>query len=141
MKLKNLMLTLLVAFAAMPLAAQLENGKIYRFVNRANTNIAMEATSPTDIYGTAKTDNYSHLWLAEVHPNNSEAWTLRSLGNGLYVKPMGTSTGWTFSATKSSSNALYCLNTTGSYYTFNSKNRLVKLHSACSCCHPCGSLS
>ena len=124
MKLKNLMLTLLVAFVAMPVAAQLENGKIYRFVNRANTNIAMEATSPTDIYGTAKTDNYSHLWLAEVHPNNSEAWTLRSLGNGLYVKPMGTSTGWTFSATKSSSTVLFCVNTTGDYYTFNSKNRI-----------------
>ena len=124
MKLKNLMLTLLVAFVAMPVAAQLENGKIYRFVNRANTNIAMEATSPTDIYGTAKTDNYSHLWLAEVHPNNSEAWTLRSLGNGLYVKPMGTSTGWTFSATKSSSTVLFCVNTTGNYYTFNSKNRI-----------------
>ena len=124
MKLKNLMLTLLVAFVAMPLAAQLENGKIYRFVNRANTNIAMEATSPTDIYGTAKTENYSHLWLAETHPSSKDAWTLRSLGNGLYVKPMGTSTGWTFSATKSSNTALYCLNTTGNYITFNSKNRM-----------------
>ena len=124
MKLKNLLLTLLVAFVAMPMAAQLESGKIYRFVNKANTNIALEATSPTDIYGTAKTDNFSHLWLAEVHPTNSEAWTLRSLGNGLYIKPMGTSTGWTFSATKSSSTALYCLNTTGNYYTMNSKNRM-----------------
>ena len=124
MKLKNLMLTLLVAFVAMPLAAQLQNGKVYRFVNRANTNIAMEATSPTDIYGTDKTGNYSHLWLAETHPNNKDAWTLRSLGNGLYVKPMGTSTGWTFSATKSNSTVLYCLNTNGNYYTFNSQNRI-----------------
>ena len=124
MKLRSLLLTLLIACIAMPMAAQLQDGKIYRFVNRANTNIAMEATSPTDIYGTAKTENYSHLWLAEVHPTNSEAWTLRSLGNGLYVMPKGTSTGWTFSATKSNSTALYCLNTTGSYYTFNSKNRM-----------------
>ena len=124
MKFRKLLLTLLVAITALPMAAQLQNGKIYRFVNRADTNIAMEATSPTDIYGTAKTSNYSHLWLAEVHPTNSEAWTLRSLGNGLYIKPMGTSTGWTFSATKSSSTALYCLNTTGNYYTMNSKNRM-----------------
>ena len=122
MRLKNLLLTLLVAFVAMPLAAQLQNGKIYRFVNKADENIAMEATSPTDIYGTAKTMNYSHLWLAETHPNNSEAWTLRSLGNGLYIVPKGTSTGWGLSATKSSSTVLYCINTSGDYYTFNSSN-------------------
>ncbi|MBR4065630.1 MAG: hypothetical protein IKJ97_02655, partial [Bacteroidaceae bacterium] len=122
MKLKNLLLTLLVAFTAMPLAAQLENGKIYRFVNKANTNIALEAASTTDIYGSAMGDRYSQYWLAETHPDNSEAWTLRSLGNGLYVVPRGTSTGWTFSASKNSSTVLYCVNTNGNYYTFNSKN-------------------
>ena len=122
MRLKNLLLTLLVAFAAMPLAAQLENGKIYRFVNKANTNIALEAASTTDIYGSAMGDRYSQYWLAETHPNNSEAWTLRSLGNGLYVVPRGTSTGWTFSASKNSSTVLYCVNTSGNYYTFNSVN-------------------
>ena len=122
MRLKNLLLTLLVAFVAMPLAAQLQHGKIYRFVNKADTNIAMEASSTTDIYGTAKSNRYSHLWLAETHPNNSDAWSLRSLGNGMYVKPMGTSTGWTFVAQPSSSTVLYCLNTSGNYYTFNSTN-------------------
>ena len=122
MRLKNLLLTLLVAFAAMPLAAQLENGKIYRFVNKANTNIALEAASTTDIYGSAMGDRYSQYWLAETHPDNSEAWTLRSLGNGLYVVPRGTSTGWTFSASKNSSTVLYCVNTSGNYYTFNSVN-------------------
>lgn len=122
MRFKNLLLTLLVAFIAMPLAAQLENGKIYRFVNKADTNIAMEASSTSDIYGTAKSDKYSHLWLAETHPNNSGAWSLRSLGNGLYVTPRGTSTGWTFSAKPSSSTVLYCINTNGNYYTFNSVN-------------------
>ncbi len=122
MRIKNLLLTLLVALTATPLAAQLEDGKIYRFVNKANTNIAMEASSPTDIYGSAKSERYSHLWLAEKHPNNSEAWSLRSLGNGLYVVPRGTSTGWTFSAQKSSNTVLFCINTTGDYYTFNSVN-------------------
>ena len=122
MRIKNLLLSLLVAFTAMPLAAQLEDGKIYRFVNKADTNIAMEASSPTDIYGSEKSDRYSHLWLAEKHPNNSEAWSLRSLGNGLYVVPRGTSTGWTFSAQKSASTVLFCINTDGDYYTFNSVN-------------------
>ena len=122
MKFKNLLLTLLVAFTAMPLAAQLEDGKIYRFVNKANTSIAMEAASTTDIYGTAIGDRYSQYWLAEKHPSNSEAWSLRSLGNGLYVVPGGTSTGWTFSASKNASTVLYCVNTSGNYYTFNSVN-------------------
>ncbi len=125
MKFKNLLLTLLVVFAAMPLAAQLEHGKVYRFINKADTNIAMAASSTTDIYGSAKSDKYSHLWLAEVHPNNSSAWSLRSLGNGLYVKPMGTSTGWTFANTPSSSTVLYCLSTGGNYYTFNSRNQIT----------------
>ena len=123
MRFKNLLLTLLVAFVAMPLAAQLQDGKIYRFINKANTNIALEAASTTDIYGSAKGDRYSQYWLVEKHPTNSEAWSLRSLGNGLYVVPRGTSTGWTFSASPNASTVLYCINTTGSYYTFNSANR------------------
>ena len=122
MRFKNLLLTLLVAFTAMPLAAQLQDGKIYRFVNKANTDIALEAASTTDIYGSARSDRYSQYWLAEKHPNNDAAWSLRSLGNGLYVVPRGTSTGWTFSASNNSSTVLYCVNTNGNYYTFNSKN-------------------
>ena len=122
MRFKNLLLTLLVAFAAMPLAAQLENGKIYRFVNKANTDIVMEASSPTEIYGSVNNDSYAQYWLAETHPSNSEAWSLRSLGNGLYVTPAGTSAGWTFSVKPSASTVLYCINTEGNYYTFNSAN-------------------
>ena len=124
MKFRKLFLTLLVAIMAVPMFAQLEHGKVYRFVNKADTNIAMAASSTTDIYGSAKSDKYSHLWLAEVHPNNSNAWSLRSLGNGLYVKPMGTSTGWTFANAPSSSTVLYCLSTGGNYYTFNSRNQV-----------------
>ncbi len=123
MKLKHLLLTLLVTFAAMPLAAQLENGKIYRFINKADENIAMEASSPTEIYGTAVSDNYAQYWLAETHPNNSAAWSLRSLGNGLYVTPApGTSAGWGFSVKNNNSTVLYCINTNDDYYTFNYAN-------------------
>ena len=122
MKFKNLLLTLLIACVAMPLAAQLESGKIYRFVNKADASISMEASSPTDIYGAKTGDRYSQYWLAEKHPSNNDAWSLRSLGNGLYVKPMGTSTGWTFAVQPSSSTVLYCLSTGSNYYTFNSTN-------------------
>ena len=122
MKFKNLLLTLLIAFTAMPLAAQLESGKIYRFINKADANIALEASSPTDIYGAKIGDRFSQYWMAETHPNNAGAWSLRSLGNGLYVVPRGTSTGWTFASKPSNSTVLYCVNTGGSYYTFNSAN-------------------
>ncbi len=122
MKMKKLLLTLLIAFTALPLAAQLESGKIYRFINKADTNIALEASSPTDIYGAKIGERYSQYWLAEKHPNNADAWSLRSLGNGLYVAPRGTSTGWTFAAQPSNSTVLYCVNTEGNYYTFNTAN-------------------
>ena len=131
MKFKNLLLTLLIAFTAMPLAAQLESGKIYRFINKADANIALEASSPTDIYGAKIGDRFSQYWLAEKHPNNADAWSLRSLGNGLYVAPRGTSTGWTFASKPSNSTVLYCVNTGGSYYTFNSANN----SSGSSCMH------
>ena len=131
MKFKNLLLTLLIAFTAMPLAAQLESGKIYRFINKADANIALEASSPTDIYGAKIGDRFSQYWMAETHPNNAGAWSLRSLGNGLYVVPRGTSTGWTFASKPSNSTVLYCVNTGGSYYTFNSANN----SSGSSCMH------
>ena len=122
MKLKKLLLTLLIAFTALPMAAQLESGKIYRFINKADENIALEASSPTDIYGGKIGDRFSQYWLAEKHPNNAGAWSLRSLGNGLYVVPRGASTGWTFAAKPSGSTVLYCVNTEGNYYTFNTAN-------------------
>lgn len=103
--------------------AQLESGKVYRFINKADTNIALTAASTTDVYGIKKADgDYSQLWLVEKHPNNGNAWSLRSVGNGLYLTPRGTSTMWTFSLNPSSSTVLYCLNTSGNYYTFNPAN-------------------
>lgn len=124
MKLRSLLLTLLTAFAAIPLAAQLENGKIYRFVNKADTNIALSAATARSVYGTQyDAENYSQLWMAETHPNAGAAWSLRNLGNGLYLTPRGTSTVWTFSASPSNSTILYCVNV-GDYYTMNKYNNV-----------------
>ena len=122
MKLKNLLLTMLVMLSGAAFA-QLESGKVYRFINKADTNIALTAASTTDVYGMKKADgDYAQLWLAEKHPNNGNAWSLRSVGNGLYLTPRGTSTMWTFSYNPSGSTVLYCINTTGNYYTFNPAN-------------------
>ncbi len=124
MKLRNLLLTL---FAAISVAtfAQLENGKVYRFVNRANANIILTATSLTDVYGEQPSkDLYSQLWYAEKHPSNDNAWSLRSLGNGLYLRPTNTSVMWTFNPTQSSSTVLYCLPTNNGYYTMSPQNSI-----------------
>lgn len=126
MRLRSLLLTLLTAFAAIPLAAQLEDGKIYRFVNKADTNIAMAAATSKAVYGSQYDENsYSQLWQAETHPDASAAWSLRNLGNGLYLTPKGTSTVWSFSTAPSSSTVLYCVNVNGDYYTMNKYNSIA----------------
>ena len=116
---KKLLLTLLTICLIAPAAAQLQNGKIYRFINKADNNIAMTATSFSDVYGkTLDTDDWSQLWLAETHPNHSGAWALRSLGNGLYLQWASTSTGWTFVTSAAQSTNLFYIQD-GNYFTLN----------------------
>ena len=122
MKPRNLLSAL---FAALSVAtfAQLEHGKVYRFINKADSKIVLTASSLTDVYGRQTIDNdYSQLWYVEKHPNNSNAWSLRSLGNGLYLRPTSTSVMWTFNNTPASSTVLYCLSTGNNYYTLNPYN-------------------
>ncbi len=131
MRIKNLLLTFIASFISLGISAQLENGKVYRFINKADTNIALTATSLTDIYGSQKTDNsYSQLWLAETYPNISSAWRLRSLGNGLYVVPNGTSQGWTFTSS-TTPRYMFCVKVSDNYYTFNTSDNT----SGSSCMH------
>lgn len=123
MKVKNLFLTLLATITALPLAAQLESGKVYRFVNKADTEIALGAVSTSEVYGVSvDKDNNSQLWYVEQHPNNASAWSLRSLGNGRYLRPTNTSVVWTFESAPTNSTVLYCVNVSGNYYTMNTSN-------------------
>lgn len=123
MKVKNLFLTLLAAITALPLAAQLETGKVYRFINKADTGIALGAVSTSEVYGVSvEKSNNAQLWYAEQHPNNAAAWSLRSLGNGRYLRPTGTSVTWTFDSAPSNATVLYCVNVSGDYYTMNTNN-------------------
>ena len=123
MRTKSLFLTLLITLCALPLAAQLESGKVYRFVNKADTNIAMAAVSTSETYGVAiKENDYAQLWLVEQHPSDQNGWALRSLGNGLYLRATGTSTVWSYGNTPAQVKPLYCVETGGGYYTFNVSN-------------------
>lgn len=116
MKIKNLFIALLAVAMAMPAAAQFEAGKLYRFVNKAYTNLALASASYSEVYGTEKADNeYSQIWQVAAHPTNSSAWTFRNLGNGLYLEPKGTSTIWTFKPSANEAAPLYSLNIDGAY--------------------------
>ena len=115
---KTMLLMLLVCTVAM---AQPESGKIYRFVNYANPGHSLAAVSTTRSSVTTTVDHYSQYWLLETHPSNASAWTLRNLGNGLYLQHAGTSTPWGFVNTASSATALYYVTKDG-YCTFNSAN-------------------
>lgn len=102
--------------------AQPTSGKIYRFDNSANSGYSMASTGLTrsSIKPTSDTD-YSQMWLVETHPSNSNAWTLRNLGNGKYLQHAGTSAFWGFVDENTSATALYYI-TTDSYCTFNNTN-------------------
>ena len=118
MRIKNLFFALLATLVAVPMMAQLEAGKLYRFVNKAYTERALTATSFTDVYGSEKKANdFSQVWQVDVHPNNSSAWTFRNVGNGLYLEPQGTSTGWTFKPSAAEALPMLCEKVAEGAYT------------------------
>ena len=118
-RIKTMMLLLLVCVVAN--AAQPEAGKIYRFVNKAHPEQSLAAVSTTRSSISATADHYVQYWLLETHPGNASAWTLRNLGNGMYLQHAGTSTPWSFVNTASSATQLYYAED-GGYCTFNSAN-------------------
>lgn len=117
-RIKTMMLLLLVCVVA---KAQPEAGKVYRFVNKAHPEQSLAAVSATRSSISATADHYLQYWLLEKHPGNESAWTLRNLGNGMYLQHAGTSTPWSFVNTASSATQLYYAEE-GGYCTFNSAN-------------------
>lgn len=121
-RLKALVLTLLVCIAA---KAQLENGKVYNFVNaEKKLSMAISKTSSVVVTDTDLTD-YSQLWYAA---KKGSGYTLRNLASGRYLKsPNATSNAWSvvreqdancvFSATKIGDN--YAIRVTGNSGSYN----------------------
>lgn len=119
MKMRKFLLTLFTALLTIPMVAQLSEGKIYRFINKADNSIAMTATSFSDVYGKKKTENdWTQYWYVEKHPGYPTAWAVRSLGNGLYLQWAGESSGWTFVTDAKESTNLFYREEDG-YFTFN----------------------
>ena len=121
-KLKSLLLLLLVAVSA---RAEIENGKVYNFVNAGKgTSMSVNSLGGVNVVGTDQS-NYSQLWYAA---SSGSGFTLRNLSNGNYLKsPNATSSAWTmvaakddncvFSATSIDSN--YALRVTGDTGDYN----------------------
>lgn len=75
--------------------AQLEDGKVYNFVNVANSNSSMAISGFDDVsIATTNTSDYVQLWYAIV--NEDETCSLRNMSDGRYLRSSNsTSARWT----------------------------------------------
>ncbi|MBQ7878883.1 MAG: M60 family metallopeptidase [Bacteroidaceae bacterium] len=117
--------TILCSLFVVASIAQPTSGGVYRFDNKDNSGYSLAATSlTTSSIKATVTDgsDYSQLWLLETHPGDATAWTLRNLGNGLYLQHAGQSTYWGFVSAASSATALYYVTNDAGYCSFNNSN-------------------
>ena len=113
----------------------LEQGKVYRFVNRMYPGYSMTAGSMTTAIGAATVESSkSQLWyVAEVSNDGSDVprYRLRSFGNGRYLQGAGQSTQWKLVESTTNDNTYLYLRTVGTTYntlsldnTDNNKNKM-----------------
>lgn len=113
----------------------LEQGKVYRFVNRMYPGYSMTAGSMTTAIGAATVESSkSQLWyVAEVSNDGSGVprYRLRSFGNGRYLQGAGQSTQWKLVENATTDNTYLYLRTVGTTYntlsldnTDNNKNKM-----------------
>lgn len=113
----------------------LEQGKVYRFVNRMYPGYSMTAGSMTTAIGAATVESSkSQLWyVAEVSNDGGGVprYRLRSFGNGRYLQGAGASTQWKLVENSTTANTYLYLRTVGTTYntlsldnTDNNKNKM-----------------
>ena len=112
----------------------LEQGKVYRFVNRMYPGYSMTAGSMTTAIGAATVESSkSQLWyVAEVSNDGGvPRYRLRSFGNGRYLQGAGQSTQWKLVESTTNDNTYLYLRTVGTTYntlsldnTDNNKNKM-----------------
>ncbi|MDY2974370.1 MAG: M60 family metallopeptidase, partial [Alloprevotella sp.] len=114
---------------------ELEQGKVYRFVNRMYPGYSMTAGSMTTAIGAATVESSkSQLWyVAEVSNDGGGVprYRLRSFGNGRYLQGAGQSTQWKLVESTTNDNTYLYLRTVGTTYntlsldnTDNNKNKM-----------------
>lgn len=114
----------------------LEQGKVYRFVNRMYPGYSMTAGSMTTAIGAATVESSkSQLWyVAEVSNDGNEVprYRLRSFGNGRYLQGAGQSTQWKLVENATTDNTYLYLRTVGTTYNTlsldNTDNNRNKMH-------------
>lgn len=114
----------------------LEQGKVYRFVNRMYPGYSMTAGSMTTAIGAATVESSkSQLWyVAEVSNDGSDVprYRLRSFGNGRYLQGAGGSTQWKLVESTTNDNTYLYLRTVGTTYNTlsldNTDNNRNKMH-------------
>lgn len=114
----------------------LEQGKVYRFVNRMYPGYSMTAGSMTTAIGAATVESSkSQLWyVAEVSNDGNEVprYRLRSFGNGRYLQGAGGSTQWKLVESTTNDNTYLYLRTVGTTYNTlsldNTDNNRNKMH-------------
>lgn len=118
-KLKSLLLLLFVAVTA---KAQLESGKVYNFVNIANTGKSMVWVSG-DQLSIADTDESDNKQLWYVVKNDDDSYSLRNLDNGKYLRsPNATGNArWTTVETADANCKFECVEA-GSGYSLRATN-------------------
>ncbi|MBQ3622372.1 MAG: discoidin domain-containing protein [Bacteroidaceae bacterium] len=118
----RMLLVLMAILLPMGVHAQLsalEDGKVYHFTNKSNTNIAMAATGLNSVYGvTANSEQLSQLWYATV---TADYFTLRNLATGTYLKGNGQSSFWGLTADNSATETHFDLSTVDTYNVFKSE--------------------
>lgn len=101
--------------------AQLSNGKVYNFVNVANSGSSMTSTGGTNVSIAATlTSDYKQLWYVEEV--SSGVYTLRNLGNGKYLRSSNaTSELWSM-VVSIDDNCKFACSEAGSGYTLRATN-------------------
>lgn len=115
---------------------ELEQGKVYRFVNRMYPGYSMTAGSMTTAIGAATVESSkSQLWyVAEVSNDGGGVprYRLRSFGNGRYLQGAGQSTQWKLVESTTNDNTYLYLRTVGTTYNTlsldNTDNNRNKMH-------------
>ena len=98
-----MLLLLLVAVSA---RAQIENGKVYRFVNAGKSDRSMAIGNQNNVVASTTVDgDYGQLWYAA---SNGSGCTLRNLANGRYLySPNATSGAWLTSKEVNTDNSVF----------------------------------
>lgn len=95
--------------------AQLEDGKVYNFVNVANSNSSMAISGFDDVsIATTNTSDYVQLWYAIV--NEDETYSLRNMSDGRYLRSSNSkSARWTMVESIDDNCKFHCYSTSNGH--------------------------